>query len=129
DLTLRYFPRRLHIEDFFARQVRVRLDSHEVPAPSVEDELVLICVHGAKHFWERLSWIADVAGLVSRQTGIDWARAAACAEAVRARVLLHAGLLLAAGVLRTNLPEPISVRAREDTAAADLAARVLRWLP
>jgi len=129
DRTLRYFPRRLPIEDFFARQVRVRLDSHEVPAPSVEDELVLICVHGAKHFWERLSWIADVAGLVSRRVEIDWVRATACAEAVRAKVLLHAGLLLAAGVLRTNLPEPVSVRAREDTAAADLVARVLRWLP
>ncbi len=129
DLTLRYFPRRLPIEDFFARQVRVRLDSHEVPAPSIEDELVLICVHGAKHFWERLSWIADVAGLVSRQTGIDWARATACAEAVRAKVLLHAALLLAADVLSTTLPEPIADSVRENTAAAGLAARVLRWLP
>src|SRR6266853_4141883 len=62
DYTLRYFPRRLPLEDFFARQVRVRLDASEVPAPSVEDELVLMCIHGAKHFWERLMWIADVAG-------------------------------------------------------------------
>src|SRR6267143_1958694 len=76
DLTLRYFPRRLPIEEFFARQVRVRLDAREAPALSVEDELVLICIHGAKHFWERLMWIADVAALVSRQTGIDWQRVA-----------------------------------------------------
>ena len=67
DLTLRYFPRPLPIEDLFARRTSLRLDAHEVPAPSVEDHLVLICVHGAKHFWERLSWIADLAGLVSRQ--------------------------------------------------------------
>src|SRR5207248_8088672 len=38
---------------FFARKVAVRLDAHEVPAPCVEDELVLICIHGAKHFWEK----------------------------------------------------------------------------
>jgi len=38
----------------------------------MEDELVLICIHGAKHFWERLMWIADVAALISRQTAINW---------------------------------------------------------
>src|SRR6266481_6368400 len=43
DLTLRYFPRRLPLEDFFARQIRVRLDGCGAPALSVEDELVLIC--------------------------------------------------------------------------------------
>src|SRR6266436_8712828 len=61
DYTLRYFPRRLLLEGFFERQVRVLLDSRKAPALSVEDELVLICVHGAKHYWERLMWIADVA--------------------------------------------------------------------
>src|SRR6266849_6769565 len=72
DRTLRYFPRRLPLEDFFARKISVRLDAHEVPALSVEDEFLLICIHGAKHFWERLMWIADVAALVSRQSGIGW---------------------------------------------------------
>ena len=84
DFTLRYFPRPLPIEEFFARQIRVCIDGHEAPALSVEDELVLICIHGAKHLWERLMWIADVAALVSRQTGIDWGRATASARAVRA---------------------------------------------
>lgn len=129
DLTLRYFPRPLPIEEYFARQCCVRLDTHEVPAPSSEDELVLICIHGAKHFWERLSWIADVAGLIERQTNIDWQRASACAKAVQAEHLLHTGLRLAADVLRAKLPEPIAARVRDDAMAAKLVARVLRWLP
>ena len=129
DLTLRYFPRPLPIEDFFARQILVRLDAHEVHAPSVEDELVLICVHGAKHFWERLSWIADVAGLVSPQTSIDWERTAASAKAVQAEHLLHTGLQLALDVLHAELPEAVSSRVRKDTAARKLATRVQRWLP
>ncbi|HEY6945997.1 MAG TPA: nucleotidyltransferase family protein [Candidatus Acidoferrum sp.] len=129
DLTLRYFPRPLPLEDFFARQTRVRLDAREVPAPCVEDELVLICVHGAKHFWERLSWIVDVAGLVSHQTSIDWERAASSASEVQSEHLLHAGLLLAAEVLHAELPEVVSSRVQKDAVAAKLAARVLRWLP
>jgi hypothetical protein len=129
DFTLRYFPRRLPIEDFFARQIRVQLDAHEVPALSVEDELVLICIHGAKHFWERLSWIADVAGLVSRQTRIDWGRAVESAKAVRAEHLLHTGLRLAGDLLHAPLPEKISAGAQSDASAAKLAKEILRWLP
>lgn len=129
DSTLRYFPRPLPIEDFFARQIRVRLDAHEVPAPSVEDHLVLICVHGAKPFWERLTLIADVAGLVARQTSISWERAGSSAEAVKAEHLLHTGLRLAVDVLRAELPEQIVARVREDAVASKLAVRVLHWLP
>src|SRR5258708_11354231 len=58
DRTLRYFPRRLPLEDFFARQVRVPLDGREASALSVEDELVLICVPDANPFWIRLFCIA-----------------------------------------------------------------------
>jgi len=129
DLTLRYFPRPLPIEDFFARQVRVRLDAHEVPAPSLEDHLVLICVHGAKHFWERLSWIADVAGMVSQQASIDWKRARTSAKAVEANCLLDTGLRLAMDVLRAELPEAIAAGVRGDAVAARLAGQALRWLP
>jgi hypothetical protein len=129
DLTLRYFPRRLAIEDFFARQIRVRLDAYDAPALAVEDELVLICIHGAKHLWERLIWIADVAALVSRQSSIDWGRARASAQAVGAEHMLHTGLRLAGDVLGAHLPEDVSQRVREDALAAKLVSGILRWLP
>jgi len=129
DLTLRYFPRPLPLEDFFARRICVSADGHGVAAPCVEDHLVLICVHGAKHLWERLSWIADVAGLVSRQASLDWERSVASARAVGAEHLLHTGLRLAHDVLRAELPKASSSRVQGDAVAARLAARALRWLP
>jgi len=129
DFTLRYFPRRLPLEEFFARQIRVRLDTHEAPAPSVEDELVLICIHGAKHFWERLMWIADVAALVSRHSAMDWQRVAELTDAVGAECMLHTGLRLASDLLCMALPDRISERVRSDAAAGRLAERILGWLP
>jgi len=129
DRTLRYFPRRLPLEDFFARQVRVRLDAREAPALSVEDELVLICVHGAKHFWERLMWIADVAALVSRQTGIDWEGVAASAETVGAERMLRTGLRLASDLLRAQLPDKVLAMVQTDTVSARLAEQACKWLP
>jgi len=129
DCTLRYFPRRLPLEEFFARQILVSLDSRETPALSVEDELVLICIHGAKHFWERLMWIADVAALISRQTGIDWARAAHSAKAVGAERMLHTGLRLAVDLLKAQLPGKVQSAVQADVAATRLSKQCCQWLP
>src|SRR6266851_4229055 len=129
DCTLRYFPRRLPLEEFFARQILVPLDAREAPALSVEDELVLICIHGAKHFWERLMWIADVAALVARQTGIDWERVADSAKALGAQHMLHTGLRLAEGLLNMPLPERIAPAVQEDALALHLSRQIFTWLP
>jgi hypothetical protein len=129
DCTLRYFPRRLPLEKFFARQIRVLLDTREVPALCVEDELVLICIHGAKHFWERLMWIADVAALLSRQTGIDWSRASDSARAVGAERMLHTGLRLATDLLKAQLPGDVLAMVQADKAAGWLTTQTCKWLP
>lgn len=52
--SFRYYPKQMPINDLFARRRQVLLDGREVPGLSLEDEFVLTCVHGAKHFWERL---------------------------------------------------------------------------
>jgi len=128
DLTLRYFPRRLPIEELFARATRVRLDGHEVPALSVEDELVYISVHGATHLWERLGWIADVAALVTRQKEIDWQAVTKASEQVGAERMLATGLCLASDLLQARLPAPVLARLERDGGAAKLAGSVRRWL-
>jgi hypothetical protein len=129
DLTLRYFPRRLPLEDFFARQIRVTLDGREAPALALEDELVLICIHGAKHFWERLMWIADVAALVTRQTTMNWSRVTDSAAAVGADRMLYTGLRLAVDLLKAQLPGEVLATIEEDGVAAQLAKQTCQWLP
>jgi len=128
DFTLRYFPRRLPLEKFFARRILVRLDHHEVPALAMEDQLVYICVHGATHFWDRLSWIADVAALVTRQTGIDWQGVMETAKEVGAERMLHIGLRLATDMLNARLPDTVLAAVEGDVGAAKLAASVRTWL-
>jgi hypothetical protein len=129
DRTMRYYPRPLPIEELFARRVQVAMDGRGVPAPCIEDHLVLICIHGAKHFWERLQWIADVAALVSRQPNINWEQASRSAREVGAETMLHAGLLLAVTVFQTALPAAVRARAEADGSARKLTEQALRWLP
>jgi hypothetical protein len=127
--TFRYFPRPLPLEKFFERQIRVTVDAHDVPALAVEDELVLICIHGAKHFWERLMWVADVAAVVTRQRNLNWKRAIEAAKDTGAKRMLNVGLRLAADILNARLPEEIAAAVRGDAGAAKLAAKIKQWLP
>ncbi len=126
--TFRYHPRPLPVEKLFGRQARLTIDAHEIPALAPEDELILICIHGAKHFWERLSYIADVAAFVPKQE-LDWERVKLAAAEVRAERMLYVGLQLAADVLGTLLPENIAPSVRNDPTAVRLAKQIRRWLP
>lgn len=121
--TFRYHPRPLQIEKVFERSAFVTIDGREVPVLSLEDELVLICVHGAKHFWERLMWIADVAALISRQQ-MDWDRVLAVANEVGAQRILHLGLRLAADLLDAELPAHLKAAVQSDRTVAKLAAQI-----
>ena len=128
DLTLRYFPRQLPLEKLFAQSTVVRLDQHEVPVLSVEDELVYICVHGATHLWDRLSWIADVAALVTHQPDIDWMAVRETAKEVDAERMVHTGLHLAADLLGAPMPDHVLVAMKRDVGSAKLAACASKWL-
>jgi putative nucleotidyltransferase-like protein len=127
--TLRYFPHPLPVEEFFKRKIFLSFDAHTVPALCAEDELLLDCIHSAKHFWERLMWIADVAAMVSRQKDLDWDRAFLTARQVDAERMLCLGLLLAAETFPVKLPGEIERVIRSDQGAQRLAAEITGRLP
>jgi hypothetical protein len=126
--TFRYHPKSLSVEKLLERQTRVRFDGHDVPALSTEDELILICIHGAKHFWERLMWIADVAALVSRQP-MDWNREQLAAREVQAERMVSVGLLLAMNMLGAQLPGQAIAAFGSSGGAKRIAAEIGRRLP
>jgi hypothetical protein len=127
--TLRYFPRRLPMEKLFARRVDESIDGHGVSALCMEDELLMVCVHNAKHFWERLMWIADVGALVARQEKLDWEQALSTARELGTERMLILGLRLAEQVLRVKVPEKMERVARSDRGAERLARDIIERLP
>lgn len=127
--TLRYFPRRLPVEKLFARKVHESIDGHGVPALCTEDELVLVCVHNAKHFWERLMWIADVGAVIVRQEKLDWEQTFSTAHELGADRMLILGLRLAEQVLRVKVPEKMERVVRSDRGAERLARDIIKRLP
>jgi Uncharacterised nucleotidyltransferase len=124
ELTLRHFPVPPDLNDLARRLVPVALSGHDVWTFAPEDALPILCIHGSKDFWERISWIADLSELVQAHAQLDWDRVFLCAESLRARRMLHLGLALAVELLGAPLPDAILSRVRDDRTAASVAAEV-----
>ena len=127
--TLRYFPRPVPVEKFLQRKVSLLLDRHAVSALAAEDEFVLVSIHGAKHFWERLMWISDIAALVRNCPELDWKRVRESASEVGAERMVNVALLLAKHLLRAPVPEAMKRDVTEDLAGARLVRDIESWLP
>ena len=128
EVTLRHFPVPPDLDDLARRLVPVALSGHEVRTFAPEDVLPILCIHGSKDFWERISWIADIAELVQAYPQLDWDVVLRRAESWHAQRMLHLGLALAAGLLDASLPEKILSRVREDRVATSVASEVIQRL-
>jgi hypothetical protein len=122
--TLRHFPVRPDFDDMARRLVPVALSGHEIPTFGPEDMLPLLCVHGSKDFWERISWIADISEFVQSYPQLDWDQVFRRADILRARRMLDIGLALAANLLAAPLPNEVSARVQSDSVAAAVASDV-----
>jgi hypothetical protein len=124
EMTLRYFPRPLDFEDMGRNLARIPLGGREAFTFSVEDMLLLLSVHGAKHFWERLLWIADIAELVQAGSGVNWAKAFARGEELKAGRMLRLALYVAHIMLDAPLPDDVMKKVKADSAVRKMGETV-----
>jgi len=90
--------------------------------------LLVLCVHGAKHHWERLSWICDIAELVRAHTELDWGQVLAQAGRLGCRRMVFLGLFLAHTFLEADLPEEVWSEIQTDPVVEPLAIQMHRPL-
>ncbi|HEX4002180.1 MAG TPA: nucleotidyltransferase family protein [Candidatus Acidoferrales bacterium] len=126
--TLRHFPVPPDLDDLARSFVPLTFSGHEIRTFAPEDALVMLCIHGAKDFWQKISWVVDIAELVRACPALDWGVAYRRADSWKARRILHLGLALATRMLDARLPDEIEARVTGDSAATALAAQVMRWL-
>jgi hypothetical protein len=128
EITLRHFPVKPDLDVFIRNLAPVRISDRDIPTFTAEDLLPMLCIHGSKDFWERLSWIADVSELVRSHPALDWDRVQRFAEPLRATRMLNLGLALATSVLDAALPPEVNARVHADRVAGQVAAEVHRRL-
>jgi hypothetical protein len=106
-------------KDLFTRATRKVVLGKELQTISPEDLLLVLCEHGARHYWRRLAWIGDLGRLVESKR-IDWRAVASRSKRMGCYRLLLLGLFLANGLFCTPFPPEISFSVEEEKKVASL---------
>ena len=115
-------------DELWNRLQPISVNRRELKTVSVEDLLLILCLHGFTHFWERLGWIGDVAAVIESRKEIDWPLLLKNADRMGSRRILSLGLYLASNLLGASIPPDIWTIASADATVVALAKQVQRGL-
>jgi hypothetical protein len=93
-----------------------------------EDLLLILSIHGWKHAWNRLLWIADLARLIRKSPALDWTVLNTRAKSCGSEGILLLGVLLAHKLFGVTVPSQIESRARAAGQIAGLANESIRYM-
>lgn len=114
--------------DLWARPMAFRVDEQSFQTVSAVALPALLCVHGSKHAWDRLIWIADLAGLISRGHVPDWSAVVEVARGWGALRMLVVGVALAGRLLAGEPPPECRRLLDRDPEGVRIASRLWQRL-
>ena len=120
------------LERQFARATSTDMGGIQCATLCPEDMLLVLCVHGAKHAWTKLSWLCDLAWTV-RTHHLNWSEVQHEAESLGIERILMVSLALTQHFYGTRSPHFAQVQIEEDSEvrliAKEIAARIVNEQP
>jgi len=115
------FPVEQPHESWWESRPRVMLEGHAMRSFTASELMLVLLIHGSKHHWASLHWLADIAGLTTREP-IDWTWILERAGQLRCRHRVALGTRLARDLLGAAVPPmPCEDDPRIGRLAAELA--------
>lgn len=125
-ITAPHLSQRFSFDELWHRRCMVTIGQKSIPTFSAEDTALVLAVHGGKHLWQRLSWLADFAeGL---RQDLDWQALRVRAREARAERMLLLALALAEDVIQIQVPSEFAAAMRDDDVVQTIAAGIARKL-
>ena len=112
-------------ESLWDHQESVRINHKEIPVLPLEQQLLYLCAHGAKHLFERLEWVCDIDRSIRANPDIDWTHLLNEAEKLGIERMLCLGLALSQQFFKLELPEMIREKIAEDKEIPKLISKVI----
>jgi len=116
----RFYAVDLDMEDLFRRGQTATVAGLEMKLLSAEDLFLLLALHAAKHVWDRLIWVCDLAR-VSQLPTLDWNWISSKARQLGIERIVRITLELAQRLLASSIPPSIERHLSEDGAVGPLA--------
>lgn len=132
ELQWRILPRFYTVDfdfaDFFKRPAKVDLAGRSFRTLALEDLVLALCVHAAKHVWVQLTWLCDLAEL-ARSQRIDWETTWQRAAELGIRRIVTMNFLLVQEFLGPALPLPIRRWLEKDRLSEILKNEIAQMVP
>ena len=123
-VTAPHLPARFTFEDLWRRRRDAIIGQKAIPTLSPEDTALVLAVHGGKHLWTRLGWLADFAE--SLRSDLDWEAMRVRAREARVERLLLLAMLLADRILQVQSPAEFSTALETDDIVQNIAEGIAR---
>jgi putative nucleotidyltransferase-like protein len=126
DLAPRSFVFNLHASEVMSRLQTTSLAGTDVETFGAEDLVLYLSMHGAKHLWRRLEWIASLAESLRANPDLNWNVLVQRSEKARATRMLALGLRLVEKF--SDLKIPVLANIDSDNAMQRMSEKVYAQL-
>lgn len=120
------FPFSIDSHSFWHRLYPVQIEEREIETFGSEDLILILCVHGLYHSWERLEWVCDLAHAIEAFNPISWNGLFENGRRLGAERVLLYSLLLTERLFKGVLPEEILMRIEKDQVLKSLVEQRCR---
>ena len=103
---------------------KFELHGFEVNTFSRVDQLLIACIHAAKHDWDRLSWICDISEMLKSIENIDWLEMLDKSEKMNIKRLLFVNIILTRDLFNLELSPDILKQLNSDPSAIKISNQI-----
>ncbi len=125
-LTPSHYPVQLDPEILWRNRTVIDIAGTPLPTLTPEALMLLLAVHGAKHCWEALGWLADVAWLLDANPELEWTAVQALAAEARCERVVGLAESLINVVFRGAAPDSRCSGPARARSVAERPSRIAR---
>ena len=112
--------------DLWQTQTSIEMNKHHISILSTEQLLLYLCVHSAKHLYERIEWICDIDRLTRANPNMDWETVSSEAAKLGVSRIVHLSLALCETLFELKLPQIIKEESQKDKVMQKLKNTIIK---
>ena len=101
----RFYSINFEMNALFERSIEIEIDGAQVRTLGYEDQMLVLCVHAAKHEWAQLGMLRDILTLM--KFDLDWSWIVTEAQRLGIFKILQVSLLVVRDLFFIDLPEAL----------------------
>ena len=103
----------------------VVIQKYPIATLSFVNHLLYLCVHGAKHLYERLEWLCDIDRLIRTNAAIEWKELIKAAQKLKIVRTLLLSLALCESILDLKIDDSIKIKIDQDKSLKKLKQKII----